>query len=306
MVETKKSEILLESGTNELEVMEFTIANRHFGINVAKIIEIAKYSAYPVTPMPNSNPFVEGVFKHRDGIMTVINLASYMGLPPSEDEVRDIIIITNFNKVNSAFHVHDVNAIHRISWTDIEKPDKAIYGGEEGLATGIAHCGDRLITIVDFEKILTDISPGSGIQITDINRLGHRAKTMRPVLIAEDSQLLERMIIESLEKAGYMNVICCANGREAWEKLTEFKTTGNPIEEHVGLIITDIEMPQMDGHRLLKLIRDDPVLMVLPVIMFSSLISDEMRVKGVQLGATEQLSKPEISRLIVMVDKHIL
>ena len=306
MVEANKNEILLESGTNELEVMEFTISNQHFGINVAKIIEIAKYSAYPVTPMPNSNPFVEGVFKHRDGVMTVINLAAYMGLPPSEDEVRDIIIITSFNKVNSAFHVHNVDEIHRISWTDIEKPDKAIYGGEEGLATGIAHCKDKLITIVDFEKILTDISPSSGIQISEVGKLGHRTKTMKPILTAEDSPLLERMILESLEKAGYINVICCANGKEAWDKLQSFKQTGLPIEEQVSIVITDIEMPQMDGHRLLKLIREDSDLKILPVIVFSSLISEEMHMKGEQLGATEQISKPEIGNLISLIDRHCL
>jgi two-component system chemotaxis response regulator CheV len=306
MAEARKSEILLESGTNELEVMEFTIANRHFGINVAKIIEIAKYSAYPVTPMPNSNPFVEGVFKHRDGIMTVINLASYMGLPPSEDEIRDIIIITTFNKVNSAFHVHDVNAIHRISWTDIEKPDKAIYGGEEGLATGIAHCNDRLVTIVDFEKILTDISPSSGIQISDVSRMGHRTKTMKPILTAEDSPLLERMILESLEKAGYMNVTCCSNGKEAWDRLNSFKKTGLPIAEQVSMVITDIEMPQMDGHRLLRLIREDPELQIVPVVVFSSLISEEMYSKGEKLGATAQITKPEIARLVSLIDEHSL
>ncbi len=304
MAENKKKEILLESGTNELEVMEFTIADRHFGINVAKVVEIMQYSK--VTPMPNSNPYVEGVFKPRDIIMTVINLASYMGLPPSENEDRDILIITNFNKMSSAFHVHTVEAIHRISWTDIEKPDSAIYGGEEGLATGIARFDNRLITIVDFEKIIVDISPQTGIQISEITRLGPRAISSKPVLIAEDSPLLERMLIESLEKSGYSNVICCTNGKEAWEKLTEFKETGKSINEQVACVITDIEMPQMDGHRLTKLIRSDEQLKHLPIIIFSSLINDEMRLKGQMLGATEQITKPEIGNLVTLIDKHIL
>lgn len=306
MVDSRNKDILLESGTNELEVMEFTIADRHFGINVAKVREILKYGTYTITPMPNSNPFVEGVFKPRDDIMTVINLAAYMGLPPSEDEERDILIITTFNKVDSAFHVHDVKIINRISWTDIEKPDKAIYGGEEGLATGIAHYDGRLITIVDFEKILTDISPSSGIQVNEISRMGHRTKSSKPVLIAEDSPLLEHLIIDSLEKAGYGNVICCSNGKEAWDKLVSFKKTGLPIEDQVALVITDIEMPQMDGHRLLKLIREDEELTILPVLVFSSLITDDMRHKGERLGATEQLSKPEITRLVELIDQYIL
>lgn len=305
MPELKKSEILLESGTNELEVMEFTIADKRFGINVAKVREII-HNKYEITSMPNSNPFVEGVIKPRDEIMTVINLASYMALPPSEDESRDIMIITTFNKISSCFHVHTVEGIHRISWENIEKPDATIYGGEEGLATGIARYDGRLITIIDFEKILADISPSTGIQLSEIEKLGPRSKSEKPVLIAEDSPLLERMIIEALEKSGYVNIICCPNGKEAWDTLVGFKRTGKPLADQVACVITDIEMPQMDGHRLTKLIKNDEVLTELPVIIFSSLINDEMRIKGERIGATAQLSKPEIGNLVAMIDKHIL
>ncbi len=300
----KKNEILLESGTNELEVMEFTIANNHFGINVAKVVEIMQYNK--VTPMPNSNPFVEGVFKPRETIMTVINLAAYMGLPSSDAEDRDILIITNFNRTSSAFHVHSVEGIHRISWEDIEKPDSAIYGGEEGLATGIARFDGRLITIVDFEKIISDISPQTGIQISDIDKLGERNRSNKPLLIAEDSPLLEKMIIESLEKSGYTNVTMCSNGKEAWDKLLTYKAGGKQLTEYVTCVITDIEMPQMDGHRLLKLIREDSFLRDVPVIVFSSLINEDMYKKGVSLGATAQITKPEIANLVHLIDKHIL
>lgn len=303
---SKQSEILLESGTNELELMEFTVAGQHFGINVAKVDEIIKYNSYPVTPMPNSNPFVEGVFRPRDEIMTVVNLAAYMGMPPSEDEQHDILIITTFNKLKTAFHVHQVEAIQRISWSAIEKPDAAIYGGEEGLATGIANIDGRLITMVDFEKIIVDISPSSGIQVSDIEAMGLRNKSTKPVLMAEDSPMLERLLLESLEKAGYVNVTCCQNGREAWEALTRYKDSGRPLEEQVSIMITDIEMPQMDGHRLLKQVREDPALRHLPVIIFSSLITEEMYEKGKQLGATAQITKPEIANLVHLIDANIL
>lgn len=301
---SKKNEILLESGTNELEVMEFSIDERAFGINVAKVVEILQFCK--ITPMPNSNPFIEGVFKPRENIMTVVNLAAYMGLPPTEDETRNIFIITNFNKVLTAFHVHTVEGIHRISWEDIEKPDSTIYGGEEGLATGIARYDGRLITILDFEKILADISPDTSIKVSDINNLGTRSASVKPILIAEDSPLLERMIIESLEKSGYSNIVACTNGAEAWSRLQEFKKMGGDLRDHVCCVITDLEMPKMDGHRLLKLIREDDYLMGLPVIIFSSLINDDMRNKGNSLGATAQISKPEIANLVALIDKHIL
>jgi len=286
--------------------MEFIVAGGHFGINVAKVSEIMKYIQYPITPMPNSNPFVEGIFRPRTETMTVINLAAYMGLPPSGDEERDILIITKLNNVETAFHVHGVEAINVVKLSDIEKPDSTIYGGEEGMATGIAKHGDKLITIIDFEKILIDISPNMGFSTHDIDKLGPRNRSTKPILIAEDSPLLERLIIGSLEKAGYVNIICTANGQEAWNTLEGFKISGEPIEKHVCAVITDIEMPLMDGHRLLKLIKNDPALRKLPVIVFSSLITDDNRVTGNKLGAVANISKPEIANLVTILDEHIL
>ena len=299
-----KPKILLESGTNELELMEFTVAGSHFGINVAKILEIMKYTK--ATPMPNSSPYVEGVFKPRDDIMTVIDLATYMGLPPTEDPTRDIFIITVFNNVHTAFHVHTVEEIHRISWENIEKPDTTIYSGQEGLATGIARVKDKLITILDFEKILADISPDKSIKVSDIDKLGERKDSNKPILLAEDSPLLEKLLIECLHKSHYTNTTMCTDGKHAWDTLQEYKNQPGPIEDKVSCIITDIEMPKMDGHRLLKLIREDEELKHIPVIIFSSLINDEMRSKGERLGATAQITKPEIANLVSLIDKYIL
>ena len=143
--------ILLESGTNEMEIMEFTIAGETFGINVAKVREIMMPDE--VKHMPHAHPTVEGVFKPRDTVITVINLPLYLNLPSSLEEERNLFIVTYFNKMDVAFRVHSVEGIHRISWEDIQKPDKTIYGGDDGVATGIAKYDDRLITILDFEKI---------------------------------------------------------------------------------------------------------------------------------------------------------
>lgn len=298
-----KPKILLESGTNELELMEFTIDGNHFGINVAKIMEIMQLQE--VNIMPNSSPFVEGIFKTRENIMTVIDLASYMGLKGSEEPSRDIFIITIFNNVYTAFHVHTVEEIHRISWEDIEKPDSTIYSGEEGLATGIARLNNKLITILDFEKILSDISPDKSIQVSDIDKLGERKKSNRPILLAEDSPLLEKLLTECLHKSGYTNTTMCSDGKEAWETLQKYEEYDGDIKDKVSCIITDIEMPKMDGHRLLKFIREDDTFKDIPVIIFSSLINDDMREKGIKLGATAQITKPEIANLVSLIDKYI-
>jgi two-component system chemotaxis response regulator CheV len=301
--DTAKNEILLETGTNELEILEFLIAGNSFGINVSKINKLNQ--ALPVQPMPRSHPFIEGVFHVREDVFTLVNLPGYLGLPPSDKPENDIFIVAGFNQISIAFRVDRVENIHRISWTAINKPDVTIYGGQEGIVTGITKIGDRIISIIDFEKIVFDISPESGIQMSEIEGLSERDRIDIPLLVAEDSELLRRMILEALHKAGYQKVTICDNGQEAWDMLLEFKSNPVTLFSNVALIITDIEMPQMDGHRLTKLIKDDPVLSSLPVIIFSSLIDEAMRIKGDSVGANAQLSKPEIGQLVSLIDSFL-
>lgn len=296
-----KTGILLESGTNEIEIMEFTIGNEVFGINVAKVTEIMIPSE--VKPMQHSHPCVEGVFKPRDTVITVVNLPKYLGLSVPEDD-RTLLIITNFNKMHVAFRVQRVVGIARISWQAIQKPDKIIYGGSDGVATGLAEYDDRLITILDFEKIVAEISPETSIQESEIDALGERNISEAPIVLAEDSVLLSKMIVDCLHKAGYKNVTKFDNGQEAWDYLSAIKNDAD-FSSKVRCIITDIEMPKMDGHRLTKLVKDDPVLKKTPLIIFSSLINEEMYLKGKSLGADEQLSKPEIGHLVDVID-HLL
>lgn len=299
-----RQEILLETGTNEFEIMEFMIAGQTFGINVAKVREIMMVC--PVTPMQKAQASIEGIFKSRDMIVTVIDLAHYLNLSESDNPERDIFIITNFNNTDFAFHVHRVVGISRISWKQIKKPDKIIYGGEEGVATGIADIDGDLVTILDFEKIVSEISPELGIRYEDLDALGPRERSEKPVLLAEDSMLLSKMIVESLRRAGYENLVKMDNGQEAWDFLVEAKESGDPIKNHVACVVTDIEMPLMDGHRLTKLIKEDDILKDLPVILFSSLINEETRRKGEQVGADAQITKPEIANLVTLIDRLIL
>lgn len=297
-----ETEILLESGTNEIEIMEFTIYGELYGINVAKVREIMMSDK--VKPIPHAHPSVEGIFKPRDILLTVIDLPQYLTGRKTEKQGKDLFIITNFNKLHIAFRVHSVVGISRISWKNIQKPDDTISRGEEGVATGIAQCGDDLVTILDFEKIVADIAPETGIQLDEINKLGHREKIGYPIVIAEDSILLSKMIEAALRKAGYENLTFKNNGQEAWNYLNQIRDDSD-LDEKVSLIITDIEMPEMDGHRLTKLVKEDKKLKHIPLVIFSSMINQELMIKGKQLGADEQLSKPEIGHLVEVID-HLL
>ncbi|MBR1854759.1 MAG: chemotaxis protein CheV [Lachnospiraceae bacterium] len=291
------TKILLENGTNELEVLEFTLDGNSYGINVAKIKEIITYQS--LTPVPNAHPSIEGLFMPRDTMITAIDLRNCLGR--GESQPGGLFIITNFNKLDIAFHVEAVLGIHRVSWRDIIKPDATISTTEESVATGIIKQNGKLIIILDFEKIVTDINPETGLKVSEITELGERRRCDVPILIAEDSPLLNKLIVDSLRSAGYNNLIHTENGQKAYDVICQCKDDGT-LKEHVRLLITDIEMPEMDGHHLTKLIKEDAETADIPVVIFSSLVNEEMKRKGAALGADAQLSKPEIGNLVRVVD----
>lgn len=293
-----ETKILLENGTNELEVLEFVVDGNSYGINVAKIREIIPYQS--ITPVPNAHPSVEGIFMPRDAMITAIDLRNC--LQRGQSQPGGLFIITSFNKLDIAFHVDSVIGIHRVSWVDIIKPGATVTTAEDGISTGIIKIDGKLIIILDFEKIITDINPETGLKVTEIEALGQRDGSTVPILIAEDSSLLRKLIVDSLKKAGYDNIIKAENGEEAWEYITACRDRGT-LDREVKLLITDIEMPLMDGHRLTKLVKSDESTSQIPVIIFSSLVNEEMRRKGEDLGADAQLSKPEIGNLVKVIDE---
>ena len=205
-----ETNILLENGTNELEVLEFTLGDNHYGINVAKIREILSYQ--PVTPVPNAHPSVEGIFMPRDTMLTVISLRRCLGM--QDEEGKGLFIITNFNKLNIAFHVDQVIGIHRVSWSEIIKPDATINVQDKGVSTGVIKLDGQLIVILDFEKIISDISPETGLKVSDVEHLENRNRNDSPIMIAEDSPLLSKLITDCLKKAGYTNLNVNTNGQD--------------------------------------------------------------------------------------------
>lgn len=293
--------ILLESGTNELEILEFKVADNYYGINVAKIREILTYQH--VTPVPNAHPFVEGIFMPRDTMISVINLRRCLGYE-DDPNIVGLFFITNFNNLNTAFHVDEVLGIHRVSWEDINTPDGTIQSDDNGVSTGVLKLEDRLVVILDFEKIVSGINPETGLKVSDMDGYEERDRSRSPIVLAEDSALLSKLIVECLKKAGYTNLVINDNGQKAWDYLCERNKAGSVLQD-VHCIITDIEMPQMDGHRLTKLVKSNDTMKNIPVIIFSSLINEEIRRKGESLGADAQLTKPEIGKLVAAVDELV-
>ncbi|EAV9861535.1 chemotaxis protein CheV, partial [Listeria monocytogenes] len=289
---TEEKGILLQSGTNELEIVTFTVGENLFCINVLKVKEIIH--PLEVTPVPDSNPAIEGVSQVRGEIMPVVNLARVMKLPEIEPE-NTKFIITELNQMKIVFRVDEVHRIQRISWEQIEEPEKLSIGLEE-LAVGIVKLDGNLVLLLDYEKIIYEISGNADFAVTGEDRMARKVnREEKTIFIAEDSQMLRQLLEDTLHEAGYTNLQFFANGREAQEHIFKLlKEQKEQTFENVNLLITDIEMPQMDGHHLTKVIKEDEIGRELPVVIFSSLITEDLEHKGAGVGADAQVSKPNI------------
>jgi two-component system chemotaxis response regulator CheV len=308
--------ILLETGTNELEIAEFEIMLKNkdvmqsFGINVAKVREIIKIPEF--IKIPSAHPNVIGVFKLRNKIIPLISLAGWLNEDVDQIDIRRCyVIVTEFNKDNFGFLVHGIKRIHRMSWEKVLAPTNVDSFADIGSITGIVPFNDRIMLMIDFEKIVTNINTNVGLDLNsvtdDVTKDLDVAKGSR-VIVAEDSSLIRDLMHSILTKAGF-EVMLFQNGRLAWEYMNMIKekvsSEGSNLSDYIKALVSDIEMPQMDGHSLCKNVKEDSLLKSLPVVLFSSLIYEEMRKKGDAVGANAQISKPEIGSLVKIVNDLI-
>lgn len=240
----------------------------------------------------------------RDELISIIDLAEVLHLDKSVDKMNDKFIETNFSNISTGFHVNEILGIHRVYWKNMRKPESTVATNGEAIAVGVVEINKKIIIVLDFEKIMSDINPEISLKISDIGNKGGRTRNNSPILIAEDSDLLSKMIVNCLKEAGYVNVTSTYDGQQCWDKLTSYAASGK-VEEKVACVITDIEMPQMDGHRLTRLIKEDSRFANIPVIIFSSIVNESMIRKGEDLGADAQITKPEIGKLVETIDELI-
>ncbi|MCQ6526740.1 chemotaxis protein [Bacillus mycoides] len=296
--------ILLESGTNELEIVTYTVGENLFSINVMKVREII--NPFPVTTVPESHHAVEGVVQVRGEILPVINLATALNLKSIKPLDQTKFIISELNQMKVIFRVDEVHRIQRISWEQIDEPASLSMGLEE-TTSGIVKLDGKIILLLDYEKIVCEIS-NTGYDNKSLSGLEQKTDRAEKVIyIAEDSAMLRQILEETLSSAGYTKMNFFSNGAEALAQIEKLaKEQDAKMFEHIHLLITDIEMPKMDGHHLTKVIKDSEVMKQLPVIIFSSLITNELFHKGEAVGANAQVSKPDIQELIGLVDKLVL
>lgn len=295
------SNILLESGTGEVEILHFRVSGEDYAINVVKVKELLEIDN--ISKIPNSNPSVSGVSLIRGDVISVIDMTHVLENKRCENPSKSMTLVCEFNQLKVGFAVDEVLGINRIKWEDISKPSDVTM---DSLVIGNINLRGKIVMLLDFEKIVMDINPATGISEERMIEVDKRDRSSYKVLLADDSPMIRKILTDTLTLSGMKSLKFCNDGKEAWEYLYDlFEKYGEKYKEHVDILITDIEMPVLDGHTLTRRVKEHRILFDLPVVIFSSLITDDLLHKGEKVGADAQMSKPEIEKLIGVIDSFL-
>lgn len=289
------------AGTNKLEILLFTLGldkrtgrRENFGINVFKVREVMRTPQ--ITRAPDMPPSVEGMVSLRGELVPVVDLQRYVGI--ESDAKTEIMIVTEYNGHTQGFLVEGVDTILRLEWSQMRVPPDMMSSQMGGLVTAVTELPDnRLIMMVDVEKILAEST------LTDDSMMFRGVDRQRiegiTVFFADDSVVARKQIMKTLDAMGarYMSAI---NGKRAWDELQKLadmaQLEGKPLKDVVNIIITDVEMPEMDGYMLTKMIKGDPRFHGIPVLMHSSLSGSSNQKLGQSVGVDEYITKFEPQR----------
>lgn len=294
-----KTGILLETGTGEVEILHFTVAESHYAINVVKVKELLQIEN--ISKVPSSHAAVSGISLIRGEMISVIDLLYVLEGRKNEKVKNGMTLVCEFNQIKVGFAIDAVLGIHRIGWKDILKPDDL---ATNSLIIGNINLNNQIIMLLDFEKVVMDISPSTGIHLDRIKDIEVKDRSKKKIALADDSPMIRKVLLDTLTRAGFLNLKFFDDGQEALDYLNMLvDKKGERYKEDVDLLITDIEMPNLDGHSLTRRVKEHKILKELPVIIFSSLITSDLLHKGEAVGADSQMSKPEIEKLVYAIDK---
>jgi two-component system chemotaxis response regulator CheV len=298
------------AGTNKLEILLFTLGTNArnkrretFGINVFKVREVMRTP--PITSAPEMPDSVEGMVSLRGALVPVVDLAKYTGV--STDTPRSIMIVTEYAGHTQGFLVEGVDTILRLDWSQMKVPPEMVTAEMGGLVTAVTELPTGcLVMMMDVEKILSATTKYDDETVyRDIKPLNNPSLT---VFFADDSVVARKQIARTLDAMRVKHVEAI-NGRAAWEELEKVavyaETSGQPISDLVSLVLTDIEMPEMDGYLLTKKIKTDVRFAGIPVIMHSSLSGMSNQQLGKSVGVDEYVPKFEPHKLAEILTRRL-
>ena len=294
--------VLLDVGTGELEVIVFLVNNNRYCMNVLKAREIVPLNN--VRTSTDSNQSILGITNVRDKVMTIIDLSYILDKKVTKKEDKKMALVCEFNRKQMMFAVDSIEGIRRVKWSEINKPDQLLKGS---FSVGNILAEDGILLMLDFEKIITDMSSDENpYERSKKDVVNKEERESKKIYMADDSKTIRTLLKSVLEAAGYTNIHTFDNGQEVLDALYILKSQyGEAYTKEVDILITDIEMPILDGHTVTKRIKEDNILSNLPVILFSSLISDELYHKGQSVGADAQITKPSINELVDTMDRFV-
>ncbi|PPK52211.1 chemotaxis protein CheV [Marinobacter persicus] len=277
-------------GQNRLELLMFRLRGQQvYGINVFKVREVLPCPK--LSSLPNSGRVVRGVSHVRGETIPIIDLSMAIGLLPIPEEqlATSFVIITEYNRKTQGFLVSGVERIMNMNWEDIMPPPKG--AGKDVYLTAVTRIDDKLVEIIDVEKVLAEVSPlGEDVKEDLISRGSEREQGTLPVLVVDDSSVARRQIERCLNAIG-LEVIIKNDGKQALEYLKEITQDGSKGEDHLSMVISDVEMPEMDGYTLVTRIRENPAIRDMYVMLHTSLsgVFNQAMVKKV--GANDFMAK---------------
>ncbi len=294
---------------NETEIVEFGLGDQLCGVEVTQVREIIRTSG-GIVSVPGPHPSICGVVNLRGKIIPVINLSTHFHVPIKDDLKKSRIIVSEFYRFRVGFLAHHVVRILRISRLIVEAPAQPVFPWGNYLK-GIIHIEDRSVFLLDFERIALDIHP---VERTEPQRRSSFPippvsfdRSTKKILVVEDSAFMRQLLARYLKQAGY-NILTVSNGHEAWEVLEDIVRGADfkDITQHFHLILTDIEMPRMDGLELVRRVKAHPALKKLPCIVFSGSLIEDLPAKCREAGVDTQISKDDIEQLIRLLDSKVL
>jgi two-component system chemotaxis response regulator CheV len=301
------------AGTNKLEILLFTLGidqrtqrRETFGINVFKVREVMRTPAITAAPeMPSS---VEGMVSLRGVLVPVVDLGKYVGV--GEGAARDIMIVTEYNGHTQGFLVEAVDTILRLDWSQMRVPPDMLTAKMGGLVTAVTELpGNKLVMLLDVEKVLSETTKydDDNLIFKDIQPIPDAERFT--VVFADDSSVARKQITQTLDRIG-VKYIGAVNGRKAWEELKKIaeasEAAGRKVSDVVSLVLTDVEMPEMDGYILTRHVKSDPRFEGVPVVMHSSLSGMSNQQLGLSVGVDEYVPKFEPLRLSQTLRRLIL
>ncbi len=294
---------------NETEIVEFSLGEKICGVDVTQVREIVR-TAGGVVPVAGPHPSIGGVVNLRGKIIPVIDLSKHFHIPDSGDIKKKRIIVSEFYRFRVGFLVHQVTRILRISRLTIESPSPSPRPWGDYFK-GAVYSDGRMISLLDFERIALDIYPVDRTQPRGRAQLQIPSvdfdRSTKKILVVEDSAFMRQLLARYLKQSGY-NVLTVSNGFEAWEILEDILRSPDfkDIAQHYHLVLSDIEMPQMDGLELIRKIKEHPALKKLPCVVFSGSLIEDLPGKCQEVSVDAQISKDDIERLIHVLDSKVL